>query len=97
MPAEFADHACLAHGSPTEIVEFARGMGYSNLYIDGGKTIQRFLDADLIDEVIVSEIPILLGGGQRLFGALEQQQIYELVSTEVLLDQIVKKHHRRKR
>ena len=62
-PNQFADHVVFASGTPREIVDLAREKGYSNLYIDGGKTIQRFLRVDLIDELIVSEIPTLLGGG----------------------------------
>ena len=34
--------------------------GYQNLYVDGGKTIQSFLKADLIDEMIITRVPILL-------------------------------------
>ena len=96
-PVGFADHVAFARGTPSEIVGIAKEKGYSNLYIDGGKTIQRFLRADLIDELIVSEIPILLGGGERLFGELDQRLDFELVGTEVLLNQIIKKHYRRKR
>jgi dihydrofolate reductase len=96
-PKEFSEHVAFVNGTPNEIVDFAKQAGYSNLYIDGGKTIQSFLCADLIDELIVSEIPILLGGGIRLFGELDQRLEFELVGTEVLINQIIKKWYRRKR
>jgi dihydrofolate reductase len=96
-PEAFSDKVTFASGTPDEIVGIAKEKGYSNLYVDGGKTIQGFLRADLIDELIVSEIPILLGGGERLFGQLDQHLEFELVGTEVLLNQIIKKHFRRKR
>ena len=96
-PNDFADHVTFASGTPKEIVGIAKEMGYSNLYVDGGKTIRSFLDADLIDELIVSEVPILLGGGQRLFGKLDKRLEFELVGTEIMLNQITKKHYRRKR
>jgi dihydrofolate reductase len=96
-PKEFAEYVTFASGSPREIVDLAKGMGYPNLYVDGGVTVQRFLRDDLIDELIISEIPVLLGDGVRLFGELDQQLDFELVGTEVLVDQIVKKHYRRKR
>ena len=95
-PKEFSDHVSFANGPPSEIISLAELKGYSNLYIDGGKTIQNFLRADLIDELIVSEIPVLLGGGDRLFGELDQRLDFELVGTEVMLNQIIKKHYRRK-
>jgi dihydrofolate reductase len=96
-PKEFAEYVTFASGAPREIVDLAKGLGYSNLYVDGGATAQRFLRDDLIDELIISEIPVLLGDGVRLFGELDQRLNFELVGTEVLADQIVKKHYRRKR
>ena len=71
VPEGFADHVQLASGTPSEIVQLAKKQGFENLYIDGGTTIQRFLREDLIDEMIITEIPILLGGGDRLFGELD--------------------------
>ena len=96
-PEAFAEHVDFTSGTPAEIVKLAQEKGFENLYIDGGKTIQNFLRADLIDELIVSDIPLLLGGGARLFGELEQRVEFELVDTETLLGQIVKKHYQRKR
>ncbi len=96
-PDGFGEHVSLAGGTASEVVAVAKKLGYSNLYLDGGKTIQGFLRADLIDEMILSEIPILLGGGERLFGDLAEPLGFELVGSEVLLDQIVRKHLRRKR
>jgi dihydrofolate reductase len=96
-PKEFVEHVSFACGTPREIVDLAKEKGYSNLYVDGGVTVQRFLRDDLIDELIISEIPVLLGDGVRLFGELDRQLEFELVDTEVLVDQIVKKHYRRKR
>jgi dihydrofolate reductase len=42
--------------------------GYKRVYIDGGTTIRQFLAADLIDEMILTRVPILLGQGIPLFG-----------------------------
>ena len=96
-PEEFADHIQFANGAPSEIVQLARKQGFENLYIDGGTTVQRFLREDLIDELIITEIPLLLGGGDRLFGELDQRLEFELVDTKVLLNQLVRKHYQRKR
>lgn len=96
-PQDFAAHVHFAKGTPHEIVELAKAKGLENLYIDGGKTIQHFLREDLIDELIISQIPLLLGGGDRLFGELGQWLNFKLVSTETLLNQIVQSRYRRKR
>jgi dihydrofolate reductase len=96
-PAEFESHVEFASGTPQEIVELATERGFNNLYIDGGRTVQNFLGADLIDELIITEIPILLGGGDRLFGELGRQLGFELIGTEVISNQVIQKHYRRNR
>jgi len=67
------------------------------LYIDGGKTIQGFLKEDLIDEMIITTIPILLGGGIPLFSILPNRLEFELVSSKVCLSQLTQRHYKRKR
>ena len=96
-PDEISGHIQFASGTPAEIVKLAKGQGFNNLYVDGGATVQRFLREDLIDEMIITEIPILLGGGISLFGKLGQPLGFELLDTTVLADQLVRKHYRRKR
>ena len=57
--------------SPAELVDQLRKSGAKHLYIDGGKTIQGFLNAGLIQEMIITQIPILIGSGIPLFGELD--------------------------
>jgi dihydrofolate reductase len=71
--------------------------GCYKLYIDGGRTIQSFLDLDLIDELRITTIPILLGGGAPLFGDLSAALMFEHVKTEVFLGALVQSWYRRKR
>ena len=62
----------LLAGPPPDIVARLAGRGMKHLYIDGGLTIQGFLRAGLIDRLIITRIPVLLGSGIPLFGPLEQ-------------------------
>jgi len=57
-------------GSPAEIVENLAATGAHHLYIDGGITIQRFLRAGLIQRLVVTRVPVLIGEGIPLFGSL---------------------------
>jgi dihydrofolate reductase len=57
-------------GSPSQVIELLSARGFTHLYVDGGITIQRFLDAGLIQRVVITRIPVLLGDGIPLFGPL---------------------------
>ena len=57
-------------GTPAEIVERLAATGANNLYIDGGITIQRFLREGLIERLIITRVPVLIGEGIPLFGSL---------------------------
>ena len=59
-------------GSPAEVVSQLAATGANDLYIDGGITIQRFLRAGLIERLIITRVPVLIGDGVPLFGALPQ-------------------------
>lgn len=84
-------------GSLSEVIGAIHQKGYKNLYIDGGVTIQSFLKENLIDEMIITVIPILLGGGTPLFGGLSEPMEFEHVKTETFLNAIVQNHYRRKK
>jgi dihydrofolate reductase len=55
-------------GTPQDIVARLAERGAHHLYVDGGITIQRFLAAGLIQRLIITRIPIILGSGIPLFG-----------------------------
>jgi dihydrofolate reductase len=57
-------------GPPGEIVAQLAARGVNNLYVDGGVTIQRFLRAGAIQRLIITRVPVLIGEGLPLFGAL---------------------------
>lgn len=47
------------------------GSGADQVYVDGGKVIQAFLRAGLIDEISIGWAPVLIGDGLPLFGFLD--------------------------
>ena len=57
-------------GTPEEIVARLGADGARHLYVDGGETIQRFLRAGLIDRLVITRVPVLIGEGIFLFGAV---------------------------
>src|SRR5512138_979809 len=59
-------------GPPAGIVAALSARGARHAYVDGGATIQRFLEAGLIGRLTITLVPILIGSGIPLFGALAQ-------------------------
>ena len=57
-------------GPPVQIVSQLAASGAHHLYVDGGITIQGFLRAGLIQRLIITRVPVLIGDGVPLFGAL---------------------------
>lgn len=57
-------------GEPADIVSRLEAGGIRHIYVDGGDTIQRFLRAGLIQRIVVTRVPVLIGAGIPLFGAL---------------------------
>jgi dihydrofolate reductase len=70
IPDELAKTVEVRSGDPTELVQGLGKTGIKHLYVDGGKTIQRFLRAGLINEITITRIPVLIGSGISLFGDL---------------------------
>ena len=57
-------------GSPRDIVASLQQRGFAHAYIDGGVTIQRFLDAGMIHRMTITRVPVLIGCGIPLFGPM---------------------------
>lgn len=89
VPAELTDKITFLKGTIPDILKMIHDQGYHTLYIDGGKTIQNFLKVDLIDELRITTIPLLLGGGFPLFGELTLPLAFTHVKSEVFLGEIV--------
>ena len=57
-------------GLPAEIVARLASSGARHLYVDGGLTIQAFLRAGLVQRLVITRVPVLIGDGIPLFGSL---------------------------
>ena len=93
VPSDLIGKIEFISGKPNEVLEAIHSQGFSNLYIDGGIVVQGFLAADLIDELIVTRIPILLGSGIPLFGELVKPLRFTHKNTEVFDNALVKSHY----
>jgi dihydrofolate reductase len=97
IPKELVGKAEVVNGTPKMVVDQLSELGHQHLYIDGGITIQNFLEEDMIDEMIITKISILLGGGIPLFGKLSKRLQFNHTKTEVHHDMMVTSHYTRKK
>jgi dihydrofolate reductase len=86
IPESLAGKVTLVSGETLEVLERIHKEGYFELYIDGGSTIQSFLRKDLIDEITITTIPVLIGGGIPLFGPLKGMLTFSCVKSESIGD-----------
>ena len=96
IPETHKGKAHLVHGTLSEVLDHIHKEGHHRLYIDGGATIQSFLKEDLIDEITLTTIPVLLGGGVPLFADLPNHLEFELIKSKVCLNHLVQNHFKRK-
>ncbi len=97
LPKAMVGKAEIVNGNLHELIKILNGRGYKNLYIDGGRVIQSFLKEDLIDEMIITRVPILLGDGIPLFGKLAQSIKFSHKKTEIYGNSLVKSCYTRDR
>ena len=80
--------------APPDVLAYLGATGCRRVYVDGGETVQSFLRAGLIRELIVTRVPILLGEGVPLFGSLPADVPLVHVSTEAFPTGLVQSRYR---
>lgn len=84
-------------GEPGPLLDRLAQEGVRHVYVDGGNVIQQFLRTNLIDELTVSLIPIVLGGGIRLFAGGEHEHPLELMDHQAWESGLVQVRYRVRR
>ena len=84
-------------GNLTDLVQQLKSENGKNIYCDGGaEIINELLKNDLIDEFIISVIPVLVGNGTRLFKDNRPEQKLELVNVKTFETGLTQLHYKRK-
>jgi dihydrofolate reductase len=81
-------------GDPADIVARLAASGAHHLYVDGGITIQRFLRAGLVQRLVITRVPVLIGEGVPLFGSLLQDVRLTHVATRDFPSGLVQSEYR---
>lgn len=72
LPDHLAGRVTFTAEEPEQLMRRLASEGWRHAYVDGGQLIQSFLRAGLIHEIQITHVPILLGSGIPLFGALDR-------------------------
>lgn len=81
-------------GTPAEIVSRLAATGARHLYVDGGITVQRFLSAGLVQRLIITRVPVLIGEGIPLFGPVPHDIRLTHVTTRHYASGLVQSEYR---
>ena len=93
LPGHLAGKAELRAGTAQEVARRLGEEGKRHLYIDGGVTAQRFLDAGLVDELTITRIPVLLGAGNPLFSGQGRGWHLRLLGADVSANGFVQERY----
>lgn len=67
-PENLKDKVVMYSGDLETLISNLENEGYQHAYIDGGTTIQAFINLEMINELTITKAPVLLGEGIPLFG-----------------------------
>ena len=93
LPPELKSSVEVWNASAKEVTQRLASEGCRKLYVDGGKTIQGFVAASLVDELILTRVPILIGEGLPLFGRLDGDVHLKHVETIAHKSGLVQSHY----
>lgn len=97
LPDTLKDKAILRSMKPDELLRYLSSMGFSTIYVDGGKVIQDFLKKDMIDEMIIAKAPILIGSGIPLFNYIDTDLQFKHIRTAVQSNGLIRSYYERER
>ena len=80
--------------APKALMAELASEGMERVYVDGGQVVQSFLREGLVDDLVISTMPVLIGSGRPLFGSLGQDVDLQLVSSHSFPSGLVQSTYR---
>ncbi len=81
VPERLQGKVRFSDSTPTDAMKQLEAAGVRRVYVDGGQLVQSFLRAGLIADLVVTTVPVLIGAGRPLFGALPRDVSLALESS----------------
>lgn len=80
--------------SPAEAMRELGEQGVRRAYVDGGQLVQSFLREGLISDMVITTVPVLIGAGRPLFGALQEDRDLTLLKSRSFPSGLVQSSYR---
>ena len=80
--------------APKEALAELNQQNVHRVYVDGGQMVQSFLRDGLINDMVITTVPVLIGAGRPLFGALLQDIGLTLLSSRSFPSGLVQSTYR---
>lgn len=93
-PASLAGRVEMYSGDIKDLMAGLEKDGFKHAYIDGGKTIQAFINLELINEMTITRAPILLGEGISLFAKTARDITLEQSSAKSFANDFIQEFYK---
>ena len=93
VPYELSGKVRFSDKSPESAMAMLTSEGARRAYVDGGRIIQSFLERDMINDMVITRVPILLGTGRPLFGDGHRDVALEHKGTRSFPSGLVQSHY----
>ncbi|RON40159.1 deaminase [Pseudomonas frederiksbergensis] len=80
--------------TPANLMDELAKQGVRRVYVDGGQLVQSFLRDGLVTDMVITTVPVLIGSGRSLFGALAQDIELKLVTSRCFASGLVQSTYR---
>jgi len=94
VPEQLTGKVRFSGATPAEAMAQLEAAGVRRVYVDGGQLVQSFLRDGLIADLVVTTVPVLLGAGRPLFGALQSDLSLSLESSRHFASGLVQSTYR---
>ncbi len=94
IPDELSEKVRVAQLDPPGVMKMLGERGWTRVYVDGGQVVQSFLRHGLIADMTLTRVPILIGNGLPLFGALDHDIDLEHIETRTFSSGLVTSRYR---
>lgn len=94
VPEALKGQVRLSNRTPKDALEQLARENVRRVYLDGGRLVQSFLREGLVTDMVITTVPVLIGSGRPLFGALAQDIDLSLVSSRSFPSGLVQSTYR---